>query len=138
MGVSDSHNVAAAIKDIKKAIQSAKTIHPVPVNVTPSQTPGVGGDPWLPRSGDTGQDRSAPAPVTLDLRNNSLDRMEQPPPPLPAPISSCPPSPACSTPPPPPPVELQDESDSEVEEERVPTPDIMKKDDEDLDTDQVT
>merc|ERR1719282_2166708 len=78
-------------------------------------------------------------PVTVEVRNNSVDRIDQPPPPLPPPpISSCPPSPACSTPPPPPPVELQEESESELEEERVPTPDIMKKDEEDLDTDQET
>merc|ERR1719232_1879281 len=78
-------------------------------------------------------------PVTVEVRHNSVDRIDQPPPPLPPPpISSCPPSPACSTPPPPPPVELQEESESELEEERVPTPDIMKKDEEDLDTDQET
>lgn len=103
-------SVAAAIKDIKKAIQSAKTLH---------STPGCGPvppDPWLPRG----------APVEA---------------PLPAPPTSrppSPPSPACSTPPPPPPLELQEETESEVEEERVPTPEVMKKDDEDLDTDQVT
>ena len=32
---------------------------------------------------------------------------------------------------------LQEETESEVEEERVPTPEVMKKEDEDLDTDQV-
>lgn len=106
------HSVAAAIKDIRKAIQSAKTLHP-----TPGCVPGSGNDPWLPRGGDRGE------------------------PPLPAPPTSCPPtppSPACSTPPPPPPVELHEETESELEEERVPTPEIMKKEDEDLDTDQVT
>ena len=132
--VSDnSNNVAAAIKDIKKAIQSAKTIHPAPVQVTAALPPApAGGDPWLPRAAEL------PPPVSLEVRQSSLDRMqEQPLPPLPAPLSSCPPSPACSTPPPPPPVELQDESDSDIGEERVPTPEIMKKEDEDLDTDQV-
>jgi len=106
------HSVAAAIKDIRKAIQSAKTLHP-----TPGCVPGSGNDPWLPRGGDRGE------------------------PPLPAPPTSCPPtppSPACSTPPPPPPVELHEETESELEEERVPTPEIMKKEDEDLDTDQET
>ena len=110
----DPHSVAAAIKDIRKAIQSAKTLHPTHGCVT-----GTGNDPWLPRGGE---------------------RVE---PPLPAPLppTSCPPtppSPACSTPPPPPPVELHEETESELEEERVPTPEIMKKEDEDLDTDQVT
>ena len=110
-------SVAAAIKDIKKAIQSAKTLHP---------TPGCGPappDPWLPRG--------AANPLVQE-------RVEAP---LPAPPTSCPPtppSPACSTPPPPPPLELQEETESEVEEEeRVPTPEVMKKEDEDLDTDQV-
>lgn len=110
----DPHSVAAAIKDIRKAIQSAKTLHPTHGCVT-----GTGNDPWLPRGGE---------------------RVE---PPLPAPLppTSCPPtppSPACSTPPPPPPVELHEETESEIEEERVPTPEILKKEDEDLDTDQET
>ena len=35
-------------------------------------------------------------------------------------------------------MELHEETESELEEERVPTPEIMKKEDEDLDTDQVT
>ena len=128
-GQDSGHNVAAAIKDIKKAIQSTKTLQtPSVVNVTTNMT-GVC-DPWLPRAGER---LGASDPV---------DRLDQPPPPPPAPLpppplSSCPPSPACSTPPPPPPVELQDESESEPEEERVPTPEIMKKEDEDLDTDQV-
>jgi len=111
----DPHSVAAAIKDIRKAIQSAKTLHPTHGCVT-----GTGNDPWLPRGGE---------------------RVEPPPPPAPLPQTSCPPtppSPACSTPPPPPPVELQEETESDLEEERVPTPEIMKKEDEDLDTDQET
>ena len=130
-GPDSGHNVAAAIKDIRKAIQSTKTLQtPSVVNVTPNIT-GVC-DPWLPRAGER--------LVTSDQA--PVDRLDQPPPlppaPLPpSPLTSCPPSPACSTPPPPPPVELQEESESEVEEERVPTPEIMKKDDEDLDTDQV-
>ena len=131
-GPDQGHNVAAAIKDIRKAIQSTKTLQTQNVvNVTPNIT-GMG-DPWLPRAGER--------LVTSELA--PVDRLDQPPPPPPAPLppppplSSCPPSPACSTPPPPPPVELQEESESEVEEERVPTPDIMKKEDEDLDTDQV-
>ena len=130
-GPDQGHNVAAAIKDIRKAIQSTKTLQtPSVVNVTPNMA-GVC-DPWLPRAGER--------LVSSDL---TVDRHDQPPPPPPAPLppppplSSCPPSPACSTPPPPPPVELQEESESELEEERVPTPDIMKKEDEDLDTDQV-
>jgi len=114
----DPHSVAAAIKDIRKAIQSAKTLHPTHGCVSGTVS-GTGNDPWLPRGGE---------------------RVE---PPLPAPLppTSCPPtppSPACSTPPPPPPVELHEETESELEEERVPTPEIMKKEDEDLDTDQET
>ena len=34
-------------------------------------------------------------------------------------------------------MELEQESDSDLEEERVPTPEVMKKEEEDLDTDQV-
>ena len=118
---------AAAIKDIRKALQTTKTLSTLPPSVTSnsinsSMSMPLVNDPWLPRAGDMVEREQPPLPM----------------PPLPPPpVSSCPPSPACSTPPPPPPVELQDESDSEVEEERVPTPEIMKKDDEDLDTDQV-
>ena len=133
-GPESSHNVAAAIKDIRKAIQSTKTLQtPSVVNVTPNMTGGC--DPWLPRAGD----RLAQTERTV-TELVGQERQEGPPPPAPLPpppLSSCPPSPACSTPPPPPPVELQDESESECGEERVPTPDIMKKEDEDLDTDQV-
>ena len=111
-------DVAAALKDIKRALQSSRTLEASPGQQLPSITHNLtgGADPWLPRAGD-----------------------QSPPPPLPPqPSSSPPPSPACSTPPPPPPVELQQESDSELEEERVPTPEIMKKEEEDLDTDQVS
>lgn len=110
-------DVAAAIKDIKRALQSSRTLQSSTDLQAPSVTHNLtgGADPWLPRAGD-----------------------QSPPPPLPPqPSSSPPPSPACSTPPPPPPVELEQESDSDLEEERVPTPEVMKKEEEDLDTDQV-
>lgn len=35
------------------------------------------------------------------------------------------------------PIRQEIETESELEEERVPTPEVMKKEDEDLDTDQV-
>ena len=76
-------SVAAAIKDIKKAIQSAKTLHPTPGCPAPP-------DPWLPR-GARVIDAPLPAPPTS--------------------CPPTPPSPACSTPPPPPPLELQVELD---------------------------
>ena len=118
--------VAAAIKDIRRALAVARGGDRAPVNVTPNLS--MAGppqlDPWLPRHQQQLQEPPCSAPL--------------PPPPPAAPASSGPPSPACSTPPPPPPVELQEESEeSECEEERVPTPDIMKREDEDLDTDQV-
>ena len=111
-------DVAAAMKEIRRALQSSRTLQPAsPAVLTGSVTHNLtgGADPWLPRPGD-----------------------QSPPPPLPPPSSSPPPSPACSTPPPPPPVELHQESESDLEEERVPTPEIMKKEEEDLDTDQVS
>ena len=111
-------DVAAAMKEIRRALQSSRTLQPAsPAVLTGSVTHNLtgGADPWLPMPGD-----------------------QSPPPPLPPPSSSPPPSPACSTPPPPPPVELHQESESDLEEERVPTPEIMKKEEEDLDTDQVS
>lgn len=117
-----SETVAAAIKDIRKAIQSAKALSPplAPTSAPePQSSPGT--DPWVPR-GETSPTSSSPAP-----------------PPDPTPSTSSvhsPPSPVSITPPPP--VELQEETDSEIEEERVPTPEVTKKEEEDLDTDQET
>ena len=83
------HDVAAAIKDIRKALQSTKSLQTGSVNVNPVNNVPLVNDPWLPRSGD--------------MRLSD----QPPPPPLPPPpVTSCPPSPACSTPPPPPPVHL--------------------------------
>ena len=119
--------VAAAIKDIRAALQSSRSLQcggggEVGPSITHNLTGGT--DPWLPRAAHTEPPDQSP------------------PPPLPPPPCSLPPSPACSTPPPPPPVHLQEESESELEleeeEERVPTPEIMKKEEEDLDTDQVS
>ena len=101
---------AAAIKDIKKAVQSVKTLQ--------QSSPGPGPDPWLPRSN--------PLPV--------LDPVEVQQLPLPASSS---PSLACTTSPPSP-QELQEESKATAEEERVPTPEVMKEEEEeDLETGQV-
>ena len=119
-----SSEVTAAIKDIRAALQSSRSLQcsgggEVGPSITHNLTGGT--DPWLPRAA------------------HSEPPDQSPPPPLPPPPpSSLPPSPACSTPPPPPPVHLQEESESEMEEERVPTPEIMKKEEEDLDTDQVS
>jgi len=117
-----SETVAAAIKDIRKAIQSAKALSPpLPPTSAPEPQSSPGTDPWVPR-GETSPTPSSPAP-----------------PPDPTPSTSSvhsPPSPVSITPPPP--VELHEETDSEIEEERVPTPEITKKEEEDLDTDQET
>ena len=113
-------SVASALADIRKAIQSARPLQSPGSGTGPGSTP----DPWLPRGGG-GEINSEPPPP--------------PPPALASPLCHTgPPSPACSTPPPPPPVELHDGgTESEPEEERVPTPEVMRKEEEDLDTDQV-
>jgi len=105
--------VQAAIKDIRKAIQSTKTLE------SPAGCPPPPPDPWVPRpSADSPS--PAPTPPPSHLRDETESEGEEDDEDE----------------------EEEDEADQEEEEEeveeRVPTPEIMKREEEELDTDQET